>query len=211
MNDLRCRRAPTIVSRDPAIVTARILDAAQAEFAKHGYVAASTNRIRLAFGGSKATLFRHYPTKLQMLEGVILRIAADWRRGIDWRDVPDQVPAEWLAIVSKRMLEWFLSDGPQFVGRLGIAEGRYFPQLKRIFDRTAGRPLRARLAAQFRAWHRRRLLRSGDAHGDAVHFLDLVISGPVSRKLYGGGPMSRRDIDAHVARCVELFLRGCGR
>jgi AcrR family transcriptional regulator len=50
-------------SRDPGTVTERILDAAEAEFMSCGYAEASTNRVLERFGGSKATLFRHYPTK----------------------------------------------------------------------------------------------------------------------------------------------------
>jgi AcrR family transcriptional regulator len=193
------------------VVAARILDAAQAEFAVRGYVAASTNRIRLGFGGSKATLFRYYPTKLQLLEAVIQRIATDWRRSIDWREVPDAVPATWLTVVGERMLAWFLGDGPLFVGRLAIAEGRNLPQLKEIFHRAAGRPLRAALVRQFREWERRELLERVDPQRDAVHFLDLVIAGAVSRRLYGGGAMSNADIKHHVARCVELFIHGRGK
>ncbi|MFK5047857.1 TetR/AcrR family transcriptional regulator, partial [Klebsiella pneumoniae] len=49
------------VSRNPAVVRARILDAAQAEFMEHGYAGASTNRILDRFGGSKPTMFRHFP------------------------------------------------------------------------------------------------------------------------------------------------------
>jgi AcrR family transcriptional regulator len=208
---MKRRRSSKPVSRDPAIVGARILDAAQAEFMVHGYAAASTNRIRLAFGGSKATLFRHFPTKLQLLEAVIQRIATDWRRSIDWPDATGAVPSEWLTLVGERMLVWFVGAGPLFVGRLAIAEGRKLPRLKLIFQRAAGRPLRAALARQFREWKRRELLEIADPQRDAVHFLDLLISGEVSRRLYGGAAMRRPQMKHHVARCVALFLGGCGK
>lgn len=199
------------ISRDPEIVGARILDAAQAEFIARGFEAASTNRITMAFGGSKATMFRYFPSKEALLEAVVRRIAAQWRGAVDWRRIPSELPDEWLTTFSARTLRWILQDGPIFTGRLGISEGHKFPGLENIFMETAGRPLQAALARRLGRWAKLGELQIEDARKDAEHFLDLVVSGPVSRRLYGERALAGRELDAHVDRCVRIFLSGCGR
>jgi AcrR family transcriptional regulator len=203
------KSAKVPVSRDPAVVTARILAAAQAEFMAHGYFAASTNRICRAFGGSKATLFRYFPTKEQLLEAVVRRIAAEWQGAVDWRSIESDEPEVWLATFAERILGWILAAEPIFVGRLAIAERQRLPRLEQTFHATAGRPLLAVAARQLRRWSGEGRMAVADPRRDASHFLDLAISGAVSRTFYGAAPLAGRTLKAHVTRCVTLFLRGC--
>lgn len=199
------------MSRDPEVVRRRILDAAQGEFMVAGFEAASTNRIVAAFGGSKATLFRYYASKEQLLEGVLLRIADRWVSAIDVRSLPADDPEAWLRGCADRMLAWILGPEPLFVGRLAVAEGHQFPALGRVFEERAIRPLHVALAARLREWHRRGLLRSGSPARDAEHFLDLAFAGEVSRALYGRPPRSPRALARHAQECVAIFLRGLQR
>ncbi len=201
------RKAP--VSRNPQVVRGRILEAARAEFMAHGFESASTNRITEGFGGSKATLFRYYPTKERLLEAVVQSIAAQWEAALDPAGLPDDSPEDWLQAIGARTLGWILRDEPLFVGRLAIAEGHRFPALERTFRDTATEPLRELIARQLRAWTRRGLLASSDARGDAEHFVDLVVGGLVSRRLYREPVPAGARLVAHVRRCVTLFLRGC--
>lgn len=206
----RKRRREASVSRDPAVVRARILDAAQVEFMTHGYLAASTNRISRAFGGSKATLFRHFSTKIGLLEAVVQRIAAEWRGAVDWRGIDSPEPAEWLTVFAHRVLVWILRDEPLFIGRLAITEGERLPHLKSLFHATAGRPLQVVLARQLRIWTKQGRTDVPDPRHTALHFLDLLVAGQVSRRLYGEPAQSERRLRAHVASAVALFLNGCG-
>ncbi len=196
------------MSRDPEVVRGRILDAAQSEFMAAGYEAASTNRIVVAFGGSKATLFRYYPTKERLLEGVLLRIADRWLSAVDLRSLPAGQPEQWLTRCAIRMLGWILGPEPLFVGRLAIAEGHKFPALGKVFEERAIRPLRVSLTARLGEWHREGLLVSVSPDHDAEHFLDLAFAGEVSRALYGGPNRSARALTRHVHECVRIFLRG---
>ena len=199
------------VSRRPEVVALRILAAAQAEFMAAGYEAASTNRITAAFGGSKATLFRHFPTKEALLEAVIRSIATRWRTAVAAEAIPDTPPGEWLAAFASRTLDWILGEEPLFVGRLGIAEGHKFPALRQVFAETAGAPLSAVLSARLAEWHRRGVLVCPHPDADATRFLDLTVSGLVSRALYRQPPLSAAERTAHVAGAVALFLDGCRR
>ena len=197
------------VSRNPEVVAARILDAAQAEFMAYGYEAASTNRITRGFGGSKATLFRYFPSKEALLEAVVRRIAGGWRERVDCAEIPTDSPECWLTVFGTRTLEWLLTDELIFLGRLGISEGRKFPRLERVFQQTAGRPLQDVLAQRLRAWTADGGLVCRQPRKDAERFLDLVASGAVSRTLYGYAPLSGAALVAHVRGAVALYLYGC--
>src|SRR5579875_1481603 len=83
-------------SRKPEVVRGRILDAALQEFMAAGFTGASTNRILATFGGSKPTMFRHFPTKRALFEGVVARIAAGWRGRVRQETLDETDPRGWL-------------------------------------------------------------------------------------------------------------------
>lgn len=194
------------ISRDPATVARRILAAAEREFMTHGYEAASTNRIVAGFGGSKATLFRHFPTKQALLAAVVQRIAEGWEEAVDWRSIPDAPPQPWLVAFATRMLAWLLGDGPLFVGRLGIAEGHKFPGLAHVFHASAGAPLQQALARRLADWTHAQTLACADPAADAQRFFDLTFAGPVSRALYASERLAGAGLAAQVTGAVDLFL-----
>jgi AcrR family transcriptional regulator len=196
------------VSRRPETVTGRILDAAQAEFMAAGYEAASTNQITATFGGSKATLFRYFPTKEQLLEAVIRRIALRWQGAVAAREIEATAPKPWLIVFATRVLGWILQDEPLFVGRLAIAEGHKFPRLSQVFQEAAGGPLQAVLAERLHSWTAKGELACDDPARDAMQFLDLVVTGAVSRALYRQKAMTARELAVHVESSVDLFLNG---
>lgn len=196
------RKAP--VSRKPAVVMARILDAAQAEFMAHGFAAASTNRILERFGGSKPTMFRYYPTKKALFAAVVERIAQGWTGDGPWCAAP--APRDWLAGFTRHAATWILRDETIFVGRMAIAEGTAFPEVGETYRALAVEPMQRQLADRLAQWTAQGLLACTDPAGDAVHYLDLALSGLVSRRLYAVEAVA--DLDAHVAAVVDLFLNG---
>lgn len=196
------------ISRDPDVVARRILDAAEAEFRAVGYEAASTNRITAAFGGSKATLFRHFATKLDLIEAVVQRIAERWEGNVAEPTIEDADPRRWLIIFTTRTLQWILGDDPLFIGRLAIAEGHVLPGMVQIFHMAAGLPLEQILAAKLMAWTGEGQLDCTDAEADAKSFIDLAVSGAVSRALYGDRSLQGSALHAHAEHVVGLFLDG---
>jgi TetR/AcrR family transcriptional regulator, mexJK operon transcriptional repressor len=196
------------ISRNPAEVTRRILNAAEAEFIASGYEAASTNRIVTRFGGSKATLFRHFPTKELLLQAVIERIAGNWRGRVQPERITTDDPRDWLTEFGVETLSWILGEGPLFLGRLGIAEGHKLPQLSHLFHELAGAPLQAAAAVRIDKWTAEGKLRSRNPQADARSFFDLTVAGAVSRALYGVERLSGRELLAHAERAVDIFLEG---
>lgn len=196
------------ISRDPEKVVARILDAAEAEFMRAGYEAASTNTITQRFGGSKATLFRYFPTKQLLAEAVISRIAGSWRDRLVWPEVPVSEPEAWIAAYCRSMLAWVLSPDVLFVGRLVIAEGHKLPWVTQIFTEAASFPIERVLGERLQAWTETGELTSPDVMADVRHFLDMAISGPIVRAYYRVPPLTEPQLEDHIQRVVGLFLRG---
>lgn len=197
------------VSRDPERVRARILDAAQAEFMAEGFAAASTNRILERFGGSKPTMFRHFPTKRAMYEAVVTRIASRWPETIELESLAGDPPEQWLTAFATRAVRWILSEENVFLGRMAVIEGRDGSHAAELYRRHASQPIEAALAARFRRWTEDRVLASPDPARDATSFLDLTLTGPVSRRLYGiEQTMDDEALARHVAHAVGLFLAG---
>lgn len=199
------------ISRNPEVVRGRILDAAQAEFMAAGYAGASTNRMLERFGGSKPTMFRHFPTKRALFEGVVARIAGRWSGAIDWRHIESADPHGWLNAFAVMALRWILAEDNLFVGRMAVAEGASLPEAATVYRSLAVDPMETVLADRLRGWTEVGLLGSRDPARDAVAFLDLTLSGAVSRALYGvKTAWSEKDIIDHANYCVTLFLNGVG-
>lgn len=200
------------VSRNPEVVRARILDAAQAEFMAEGFAGASTNRILERFGGSKPTMFRHFETKRALFEAVVARIAERWRDAVEMSDVSDAEPREWLERFAVRALGGILAEESIFVGRMAIAEGHLFPEVGETYRQHAVTPLNDLLAAQLAAWSLRGLLVCEDPERDALAFFDLTLAGMVSRKLYRvAGSFDDASLADHARTCVRIFLHGVSK
>ncbi|WP_404478064.1 TetR/AcrR family transcriptional regulator [Novosphingobium sp. BL-52-GroH] len=198
-----------VYSRDPAVVVERILDAAEAEFMAAGFAGASTNRILDRFGGSKATLFRHFPTKAEMFLAVIRRIGERMIAEVDWAALETDDPRAWLAAFARMALKGILRDDALFVGRMVVAQGRNFPMIRETFMAVAVTPMLAMLAGRFRDWTDQGLLACVDAEADAVTFFDMALGGWINRALFGlEQPVDDAFLDRHSARAAALFLDG---
>ena len=195
--------------RDPEIVAERILDAAEAEFVAQGFTGASTNRMMARFGGSKATLFRYYPTKAKLFVAVMRRIGARLVAEVEWAALDSDDPQAWLTDFARMALRASLSDDALFVGRMVVAHGREFHAIRETFVSVAIEPVISALANFMRVSTHKGLLHCEDPEADAVRFFDLVATGWTSRALFGIGP--ERDEAFFIeesARATALFLDG---
>ena len=196
-------------SRDPKVITERILDAAEPEFVAAGFTGASTNRIVEYFGGSKATLFRYYPTKSELFIAVMRRISERLLAKIDWAALDSDDPRAWLTAFARMGLRASLSEDALFVGRMVVAHGQEFPMVRQTFIEVAVAPVLGALAGFFREATRKGLLECPDCDGDAIRFFDLAIAGCTSRALLGIWPdRDEAFFDREPARAAALFVGG---
>jgi AcrR family transcriptional regulator len=92
----------------------RILDAAFAEFADHGLVAASTNRIAREAGVSKALLFYHFDGKEGLFAAVVGRVSQELFTRVRPPSVPPTDPPTFWAAFAELVgqLQRALADRP---------------------------------------------------------------------------------------------------
>ena len=196
-------------SRDPQLVTERILAAAESEFSTEGFTGASTNRIARQFGGSKATLFRYYPTKAELFVAVMRRISERRVAGIDWEALDSDDPIAGLTAFARSALEGSVSGDALFVGRMVVAHGHEFPALRSAFTAMAIKPIVDGLADFLRECTRKGVLNCTDCEADAIRFFDLAVGGWTTRALFGGLPdQGKAFLDTEAAASASLFLEG---
>ncbi|KQQ78258.1 TetR family transcriptional regulator [Xanthomonas sp. Leaf131] len=104
-----------------------IVEAAIAEFRRHGFEATSMDRVAATAGVSKRTVYNHFPSK-DALFGEILR--GLWRRSADAVNLayrPDQpLRAQLIQLLQQKLR---LLDDPAFIdlSRVALAEGIHSP------------------------------------------------------------------------------------
>lgn len=196
-------------TRRPDLVRKCLLDAAQAEFQESGYAGASISRIVERSGRSKPTLFRHFPTKRSLFEGVVERVAQQWATEVDFGGIPTDDPVRWLREYATRTLMWITNDDNIFVSRMAIAEGYVFPEIGERFRALVSQPMRKVLADRLRAWTKAGVVKCPEPYLASDGFIDLLVAGRMSHRLYYPEDRpSANDIRQHVNYRVALFLDG---
>lgn len=198
-------------SRKAEVVTRRILDAAQAEFMAEGFERANIDSVQKALGGSKATIFRHFPTKRVLFLAVIERIATQWHACVKTDDLSLNDPEAWLIGFCRRVLNWILSDEPMFVGRATISNLASFPEIRTTFRHFAIEPIQFQIAEALRTWMNDGRFGDGDGEVEAMTLaiMDQVVISAVARKLFGNDDLDKPDLlDTFVLVRVRFIIGG---
>jgi AcrR family transcriptional regulator len=197
-------------------VDGRILDAARDVFLERGLAGASIDEIAGRARAGKKTIYARFPSKEVLFTAVVMRQVAGKVAQFEGLVPAGATVEERLASLTAMILHWaFLGDTLDLM-RLGIAEGRRFPDLAISVHRMARRRCEEVLA---------RLLGEA-AQADALGaltafaperlatttrlFTDLAVMPMILRALYGETIESlRAEIGPHVARSVTFFLAAC--
>ena len=197
-------------AEDTALLSGRLLDAAQSVFIEMGYARATMDAIAKAAGASRKTLYARYANKAEMLTAVVNRLLDSALAPHDAEPAPEPKGREPRALLLQIAHELSsLSAAPHIAGlnRLIMAEAVQVPELARLFmdlhERaiaTVGRSLES-LRSEGRLTH------LPPPNLAAMIFIEMVASVPRIRALLGQ-PLSRKETDALIATAVDLFLRG---
>jgi AcrR family transcriptional regulator len=199
-------------AEETALLSGRLLDAAQSVFIEMGYARATMDAIAKEAGASRKTIYARYANKAEVLTAVVNRL-------LDTALAPHEaVPVSAPAVREPRALLMQiaheisgLSSTPQVAGlnRLIMAEAAQVPELAQLFinlhERATdniGRSLE-RLKADGHLAH------LPPTNLAAMLFIEMVDSVPRLRALLGK-PLSKRETEALITTAVDLFLRGCG-
>ena len=192
---------------------AAILEAASQLFQECGYEGASMNALASRLGGSKATLYRYFPSK-EVLFDAVVRSSSTSHLSKAVEDLQASVGAETQLEASLlRFGETILqvmsdSTSALAVYRMVVAEaGR--SEVGELFYEAGPRECIAGLSVLLKKAMDCGKLRASDPQILALYFLGLV-SAETEIRLYQRDPppLSLEQIRAIVGRAVDMFLAG---
>jgi TetR/AcrR family transcriptional repressor of mexJK operon len=188
-----------------------ILKIARAAFLRDGYSSTSMSQIRDKVGGSKATLYNHFPSKKDLFVAVCAEEAS--RTLTPLFDV-GEMRGDIFTVLEKfiqRSLVLFLSDDLISFYRLIVAESPRVPEIAQMAYEVGIQPGLQRMAAYFSAAIDRGELRHTDLSFATWQFLDLCVGNLHRRRLWGiVRSVSRADIDIYAKRAAATFLAAYG-
>jgi TetR/AcrR family transcriptional regulator, mexJK operon transcriptional repressor len=181
---------------------AAILRAARPIMLRDGLGGTTLDRVAAEGGIAKMTLYRHFPSKEALFEGLVAATCESMREGLE--NAPAADTDKPIAMRLGDELSAFTSaliepDGLALY-RLIVADGWRFPELARVFDRSGMRVIRRRIAE---------LLETGGAPADqstqvAGEIVALALGDAYQRVLLGiaeegDGKAFARQIDVAVS------------
>jgi AcrR family transcriptional regulator len=185
-----------------------ILDTAYRLFRAQGFDRTSVSEITAAVGGSKATIYSHFPSKEELFVECMMAAAENYMAGtLKHLDASSANPAVALFEFGKSFLNFICSAEQLEVRRLMIAEARRSGTGKLFFDKIT--VLRAHVSAFMSACMASGTLRRDDPALAADHLgalLEAEIFEPLLLHVREGSP-GEKEIALAAKRAVGAFLR----
>jgi AcrR family transcriptional regulator len=127
---------------------AEILRAARPILLRDGLGGTTLDRVAAEGKISKMTLYRHFPSKEALFEGLVTAMCEYMREGLE--NAPsanvDKPPAKRLADELRAFTSALIEPDALALYRLVVADGWRFPDLSRVFDQSGMRIIRRRIA-----------------------------------------------------------------
>ncbi|MCC5657203.1 TetR/AcrR family transcriptional regulator [Nostoc sp. XA010] len=131
------------VDRDNSVdKVEQILQGAMQEFLQHGYAGTSMDRVAVAAGVSKATVYSHFQDKEGLFKVLLEQLASKKNSSIFGTEPIEGEPAAILHQVATKALEQMLNDKEHSAFmRVLIGESGRFPELAQICVRAMIKPV----------------------------------------------------------------------
>lgn len=131
------------VARDNAVdKVEQILQGAMQEFLQHGYAGTSMDRVAVAAGVSKATVYSHFQDKEGLFKVLLEQLASKKNISIFGTEPIEGEPSAILHQVATKALEQMLNDKEHSAFmRVLIGESGRFPELAQICVRAMIKPV----------------------------------------------------------------------
>lgn len=185
-----------------------ILTVAQGYFLKHGFAGTTMSGIAAELGGSKGTLWNHFPSKEELFAAVLDRVARAYRARLSQLLDPTGPLEQTLKTVCSSLIQKVTSTEAGALHRLIISESRRFPELGQIFYDLAPQNTRLLLADFLRGAMERGQIRTADPIDAARALLSLSLSGCHQQMLIGRIEFpAPNEIAADADFAVDIFLR----
>ena len=127
---------------------AAILRAARPIMLRDGLGGTTLDRIAAEGGIAKMTLYRHFPSKEALFDGLVTAMCEYMRQGLENAPTADtdKPIAMRLADELRAFTSALIEPDALALYRLIVADGWRFPQLSRVFDQSGMRVIRRRIA-----------------------------------------------------------------
>lgn len=186
---------------------AAILKAASDLFIEVGYGRASMNMLVDRVGGSKATLYAHFPGKVSLFEAVVDEILGEVVAANEGLKLDGLSFRQGLTHAGEVLLELVLSDRHVGLARLVIAEARQFPDIGRIYYEHGPSLAYLGLVAFFETHAADTEFHIPDPRRSAKWFAGMLLHGEFMQRLcVGGAVLAALDLRASVEAVVEAVL-----
>jgi len=182
----------------------RILQAATDLFLKTGFGEVSIDAIVERSGGSKATLYRYYPTKGALLRAVIDSVVAN-------REEPELEPTDdirsALSTFAEQRMRVVFSRRHRALLRLIIAERERFPDIAQLYYERGPQRSHDLLVEYLQQLKQRKSLDIGDAEESAEFFIGMLLHQWYIAQLYvRPSPPTAEERHHRAIHVVDRFL-----
>lgn len=190
---------------------ARYLEAALRLFATHGFVGTTMDMIVAEVGGSKATLYRHFPSKDELIAGLMDQVVAAMSARTPPATLDDAPLEQALTTVGSALLRAVVSPGAVTLLRLCLGEYGRFPDLARVVWEHGPAVTYANFARLLDQRRSRGELAVDDLQLASEHFL-AAIAGHIQLAVAMGmrEPPGEDEIERRVAAAVATFIARYG-
>lgn len=186
---------------------AAILAAATRLFLERGFEAVSMDSVAAAAGVSKATIYARYPDKEALFSEVLrIRCAGSLEPGA-LMSGGDREPRAVLTSLARRFLGLILDPQTVALFRVLVAEAERAPKASELFFRNSIGRVTQMLADWLAGETERGRLRVQDPQDAAWSYLGAVKGEAHMRATIGLAPLSTEQLEAHIERCADDFLR----
>ncbi|PZU11796.1 TetR/AcrR family transcriptional regulator [Sphingomonas sp.] len=198
-------------SRRKEVRREAIIDIAKRAFLENGFADTSMSAIAADCGGSKTTLWSHFPSKEDLFLAIVDKLVGHFSDALDEALLVGGGTAAALRRFGRVFLAKILSEDARALKRMIAAEGHRFPDLVKAFYERGPARCRARLARYMADEMAAGRLQQGDPEIAARQFLSLCQAGCFADVIWHRGDTYCSTPEEDVDMAVEGFLRIWGK
>ena len=189
----------------------RLLDAATKFFMEKGFDATSMGEIAKQAHASTETFYRHFPTKDELFQRVLLRRTELIKGELNSVLLSQYPPQKALAVFGELGLSLLLAPEAISLHRILVMEKGRFPEVVETFHAQGPARVQAALAAYLSDQVKKGKLRKMNPDVGARQFFDLVIPEFLFGMNLRSKPVpTKTEMRQRVKEAIDCFLHGYG-
>jgi AcrR family transcriptional regulator len=189
----------------------RLLDAATKVFMEKGFGATSMGEIAKQAHASTETFYRHFPTKEELFERVLLRRTELLNGELNSVLLSEDAPEKALTAFGELGLSLLLAPQALSLHRILVMEKGRFPNIVEFFHSQGPERVQAALASYLAEQVKKGRLRKMNADVAARQFFDLVVPEfHFAMELRSRPAPTKAEMRQRVKEAIDCFLHGYG-